>query len=245
MAASLQELPFAFWYHKIAGSSSPYNPATDSSVVEWLKADAITGVSNGTSFSIWPHSIGNDAIKPSAASQPTYSTGQQNKLPAVQFAAGSPNQAMTISGFGVLSQPYSVWVVYKFYTLNAGGNQLIFDGLVSNNRTILENLKNDNRIGAFAGGTALDTSQVFDSTSYHTAYLTFNGASSTYAFDGASSTTFTGNIGTLSMSGLTLGDKFDFSLPGDCYIGELLVQNAIPSNPASIFTYFRNRWATY
>ena len=56
-------------------------------LVAWFKADAITGLANGTAVSVWSDSTANDynAMQTSSANQPTYVTGVINGLPVVRF----------------------------------------------------------------------------------------------------------------------------------------------------------------
>ena len=57
----------------------------------WLKADAITGLANGTKVASWPDSIGsNPAVNANPANQPTYVTSAINGKPAVLFLDASP-----------------------------------------------------------------------------------------------------------------------------------------------------------
>ena len=76
------------------------------SVVEWLKADAITGVTDGNPISTWQHSAGFDLTAATTA-RPTYVAGSQNGLPVARFNGTSNIMTQTI-GFSTLTQPFTI-----------------------------------------------------------------------------------------------------------------------------------------
>ena len=57
------------------------------SIKLWLKADAITGLSDGAAVATWPDSSGltNNATQPSAPYQPQFVTNGVNGLPVMRF----------------------------------------------------------------------------------------------------------------------------------------------------------------
>src|SRR5262245_20271840 len=57
----------------------------------WLKADAITGLTNGDPVAEWPDSSGNDrdAAQSTPGARPVYVSEEQNSLPVVHFDAAS------------------------------------------------------------------------------------------------------------------------------------------------------------
>jgi hypothetical protein len=73
------------------GANSAQASANPSALVAWLKADAITGLANGATVSVWADSSGNgnDAMQPLNANQPAYVTGAMNGLPVVRFNAAN------------------------------------------------------------------------------------------------------------------------------------------------------------
>lgn len=75
--------------HGILESSSPsaFSPSDIAGLKLWLKADAITGLSDGDSVASWSDSSGNsnDAVQATTANKPTYKTGIINSLPVVRF----------------------------------------------------------------------------------------------------------------------------------------------------------------
>lgn len=102
----------------------------------WLKADAITGLTNGQSVAAWNDSStnGNNVTQATAAQQPVYLTGVQHGLPVVRFSGPSPgsgfdigNQLITAGSLPTLTN-MSVFLVAKSadalnrYALSFGNN---------------------------------------------------------------------------------------------------------------------------
>ena len=108
---------YAAWKRKLGGASvAPFTPAAISGLTVWLKADAITGKSDGDAMSSWTDSSGNGnhAVQATGANQPLYKTGIVNGKPAVLF--DDTNDKMVVAGLPV-GVPLSVFVVYR----NIGG----------------------------------------------------------------------------------------------------------------------------
>jgi len=76
----------------VGGGGSQVPPVANLSL--WLKADAITGLSDGDSVSSWADFSGNenDAAQATAAHQPVYKTGIINGKPVVRFAPSAGNE---------------------------------------------------------------------------------------------------------------------------------------------------------
>lgn len=66
-------------------------PVLPVGLLQWFKADAITGASDTDPLAAWTDQSGNgfDATQVTPAQQPVYRTGQINSLPAVQFVSPS------------------------------------------------------------------------------------------------------------------------------------------------------------
>lgn len=210
-----------------------YNPATDSSVVEWLKADGITGLTDGQLVTTWQHTTGQDATG-AVGFKPTYHTNIKNGLPAVLW---NNAQFLTTASFGTLTQPYAVWVVFK--CSDNAATYFLTDGTTANRAATFLDQANS-AFAAYAGSTADVTAQ---DANWHILYVLFNGASSKWAIDGGAQQTI--NTGTNTFDGITLGGNQAQTLSLNGYIGEVIVQNATPANVPSIFTYLDARWAVY
>ena len=69
------------------GINSSQVSATPSTLILWLKAESLSGTTNGAPVSSWPDLTGNgyDAIQTLNSNQPTYVTNAMNGLPALRF----------------------------------------------------------------------------------------------------------------------------------------------------------------
>lgn len=100
--------------------SSSFSPGQLANLVLWLKADAITGLSNGATVSSWPDSSGaghDGYVDPSYAGPPSYATNVLNGLPTVRFvgsATSGNNLALRNLGNALsLIDTYSVYIVAR------------------------------------------------------------------------------------------------------------------------------------
>ncbi len=86
-------------------------PQSISGLVLWLRADAITGLSNNDLVDVWSDSSGNgnDATQ-AGVNRPTYKTGEKNGKPVVRFD-GSANYLDFTS---LNMQPATVFAVVKY-----------------------------------------------------------------------------------------------------------------------------------
>lgn len=94
----------------------PFSPSSISGLQLWLKADAITGLSDGAPVSTWEDSSGNsrDATQ-SGSSRPTYKTSIVNGLPVLRFDGTSSYMVTASASYYV--QSYFVVMLMK----TAGG----------------------------------------------------------------------------------------------------------------------------
>jgi hypothetical protein len=76
-----------------AGPNSPESPATPFNLAVWLKADAITGLTNSSPIANWPDLSGNgyNATQSNSIQQPAYTASAMNGLPAVHFNSANSN----------------------------------------------------------------------------------------------------------------------------------------------------------
>jgi len=212
-----------------------YNPAADSTIVEWLKADAITGYSDGQNVTTWTHSAGQDGT--ALSSGPVYHTNQENGLPTLTF--NTTAHTLRTAAFGVLSQPSTIWVVYKLNAVANNNYQFVFDGIDNVNRSVLY----CNTSANFNAYAANDLMCGGADANWRIAEIQFNGSSSLVKFNGSVSAS--GPAGGNNLTGLTIGSSWENSYSGNCQIGEIIVQNSLPPNDSYIFTYFNNKWAVY
>ncbi len=101
-------------------------PATGQQV--WLKADAISGVSNGSQFGIWNDSsgTGNNFTQSSTSREPTYETNVINGEPVVRMSASS---SQTMSNATNFTSPVSVIYAAR---QTGGTNQRMLSALGNN-----------------------------------------------------------------------------------------------------------------
>lgn len=93
----------------IVSETTLFLPSSLSGLVEWLKADAITGLADNDPISTWTASAGNNATAAGTA-RPTYQTNEQNGLPIVRF--DGVNDAMAFGNFSALTAG-EVFIVIK------------------------------------------------------------------------------------------------------------------------------------
>jgi len=82
-------------YYYVVSSTNSIGESTNSSSVSvntlslmaWFKADAISGLADGSPLALWPDSTGNgfNAIQPISTNEPTYIASGVNGLPVVRF----------------------------------------------------------------------------------------------------------------------------------------------------------------
>lgn len=194
-------------------SSGSFSPTDISGLKLWLKADAITGKSDGDTVSTWSDSsgLGNDAT---AGTAPIYKTNIINGLPVVRFSSSildTPsiswtNQTIFIVGLGSGSNRYAV-------SFSSGSENALIYGFAANTLEIYNNPR-------LSIGT-------FSSFSYATIIRTAS-TSTTVRLNGSQ----TGTTGTVSIPGsgaVRLGNHFLGSNPFVGDIAELLIYDAVVS----------------
>lgn len=225
-------------------ASSGYNPATDAKVIEWLKADAITPQTDNTALTTWTASTGVNATQAVGINQPVYRTagGASNKngKAVVEFFSTTNPTYMKTLTIGTLTQPFTVWIVYK-YSSNAS-YYFAFDGLSgSTNRAYFYSDPAPAwTMGTDGSGDSFGTPD----TNWHIVECFYNTSSSTFTIDGGSPHTLAG-VGAGSFIGITLGSDGGASTEGHITIAEVIVQNAAPTSASAIFTYLDGRWVVY
>src|SRR5438876_259992 len=120
----------------------------------WLKADAITGFSDGTSLTSWPDSSGNGntAAQSTVSLQPVYRVNVINGQPAVNFTANTKRMPLTSP---ITTTAYTA---VAMYTATAETNLGAY-------------LLGGSAQGVYSGGTALPGPGEFDSTNQRDTFL--------------------------------------------------------------------------
>ena len=117
----------------VNAQTGPGGIGNSSSNILWLKADAITGLSNGQRVQTWPDESGNgnDVSQSSSSRRPYYYTNILNGFPVVDFSSVNLHYLNGSLG-GNLSSPFTILAVTQFnndyfysYAINIGnGNEL-------------------------------------------------------------------------------------------------------------------------
>ena len=229
-----------------------FSPSDISGLKLWLKADAITGLSDGDPVTTWSDSSGqgNDATQSTAGQKPLYKTAIQNSLPAVRFDA--TDDVLKTQADGTL-KPFSLFAVIKVADL-------------STTRTLIGSWNGTNNSIA-SGGISIDlatasktrflkaevvvigTSTTAPTTSTLIVGVTYDG-SGNYAFykngaadgSGTNDQTFTADrkilIGALRPDGL---------IPFNADAFELVRYDSVldSTQRGNIHTYLNGKWAVY
>lgn len=168
----------------------------------WLKADALSGLSDGDPVALWPDSglFGNDASQGNPANRPTYHAVAQNGKPAVRFASAGnqwldfvniPN-ITAVFWVAKLNSPFpgalTFWMASPLSDFYPGAGQLMWDALLTNPNIINGTTQRD---GVSVDGTITNRSSTdFEIWSLQTAGpVAANGV----AFDAAGSS-FVGEL---------------------------------------------------
>ena len=226
--APLQWMQMAAMHKPASGGS--YNPASDPSVVEWLRASVSTAANN-TTTNHWPALIGTDMY--SSSQGPVYVANAGSSRPAFKFNA--LGAATTNATFGTIAQPFTIWINCQF--VNASNFNFAFDGITSTNRAVLLldfSLPYYYPYYQLFSTSSIDSASVCD-YGWHVIECVFNGASTYCKLD--NTTIISGNLGSSAITGLTLASQYTFLHPADVLISDIIVQNTTPSNEAGTYTY--------
>ncbi len=201
---------------------TPTIPEPDSipGLALWLKADAITGVSDGQKISTWNDSSGNNRnfSQGTSSRQPTYETNELNGLPVIRFI-GSSIQTMTNS------TNFSAPVTVIYMVRQTGGyNNRMLSGL--SNNWLLGYWSSAKNKAYFVGWVTSSTAgSPATDTSWHTYSAVIPGSSASSAYgDGALLASNSGGVSGpngLSLSGHQASSEFS-----NGEIAEVIVYNS-------------------
>ena len=178
----------------------------DASPKDWKTGNAqnfiFTRNGNGIDVTDWEGRINTLSMAQSViAEQPTFSGG---------ILSFNSDRLITSAFSSAISQPYTIVLVAQVTT--GGTSRNLTDGIVSTNRAVIQ-YQNLNWV-LFSGSSISFASSDLN---LHVLIAEYNGTSSRLYIDGT--LLGTGNAGTNSLTGLTLGTRFDGLLPliGDAY----------------------------
>lgn len=222
-------------------NGAPFDPSSISGLKLWLKADAITGLSDGDAVTTWSDSSGqgNNAGQGTASKKPTYKTAIKNGLAIVRFD-GTDDFLRTSSGV-TLSQPNTIFAVV--YTNDKAGDYTIIDDRVGATRNTIFQASSSGYYSMYAG--AFMPSATDASATWSILTCTFNGASSAMRRNGA--TIVSGNPGTNALVLATIGANYIDTALFNGDHAEILVYNALLSagEISQVESYLNDKWAVY
>lgn len=157
--------------------------------------------------------------------------------------ADGTNDFMQTAAFAsALTQPTTIFVVVRM-TGDFSVNRTFYDGITAANRHLLYHTATTGALRIFAG-VSLNS---IDSTAGTPLILTavFNGATSELFKNGGSIKS--GDAGTNTLTGLTIGARYIGDWNTQANFGEILVYNPSPSatNQALIESYLNTKWTVY
>lgn len=215
-----------------------WTPKTPGNLVEWLKADAITGYTSGQTLPTWTASYGLDATG-SSGSQPTYATNVRNGLPAVNFAAGSLQELITGTFETPIGLPATVMMSFQMIGSLGGNEQYMFNGGPSTNCI---------QIQEYAGNWYIwgpwELATPLPDTNWHILTVIFASSAVQYGFDTGSLTTGAGCPGFTDPSSTFNFGYPSYGAPG-FNLGEVCVWNAAlsASDITNGYNYMSGKWA--
>jgi len=171
-----------------------FSPRAIPGLVFYVDASYITGLNDGDSVTTWSDLSGNgyDATQATAAKKPIYKVNIVNGKPIVRYDG---NDDEVEASFSTLAQPLTIGVV--FIRGATGAERRIIDAGSGNVCAI-----NITSTGILQGnaGTALNIPTL--AAGNHIVIFQANGTSSIGRYDGSQ---VTGNAGTNSLAGITIG----------------------------------------
>jgi hypothetical protein len=176
-----------------------FSPAKISNLVGWWPAYGITGLSDDDVIGTFPDQSGNgnDLTQATAGKKPLYKVNVKNGYPTVRFD-GADDYLQGAFG-ATIAQPVTYFIALRIIT--AASNKYIMAGDDATNRVDMYSDSSTNCWSVYAGGGVVSLTVV--DTNWHYVIAIFNGASSSIRLDG--SAIRSGNVGTNSLDGLTLG----------------------------------------
>jgi len=204
------------------------------SMIGWYRGDNV--VLNGSDVSTWPDNSpkGYDLVQATPALQPAYVTGVLNNQPVLRFNAAEWMRVIYGSTF---TAPFTIFIVAK---CTATSLAILIDSV--SNYSYIYILPSVTRlaIGDFVKELRDNTSTI--STNFITSKIIANGTSSAIYEDGVLKVT--GNAGTISYNGLTLGafNALSSFFKGD--IAEVIIYNELLSAAftVTVENYFHKKY---
>lgn len=245
-AASSMSMSMSLRSSVESGASFSPGDGTITGLLAWYRADL--GVTlNGSTVSAWADQSGTgdankDATQATPANQPTFVASHANfNSRAVLSFDGTSDYLKTAAWAATASQPNTVYSVSR---LTAAASIFIYDGFAAAARhAIFANAVTGN-LTAF-GGSSLN-STVSNTGVTRACCALFNGASSAFYVDTYTVASVSGNAGSASLTGLTIGASNANASFWNGHIGELIVFAGSHSlaTRQTLMTYLSGLWGT-
>lgn len=218
---------------------APFSPTDIADLELWLDAsDTGTISSAGGLVSQWNDKSGNgyNATQATGSMQPTTNLATINGLNAIRWIDGGGDSMHAT--FASLSQPNIIFVVIKQNVIT--GSKYVFDGGGSSTRHALF-LDGSGNLDLFAGSSLNGPAASTSAAAIYTAL--YNGGSSTFRINGGTSLA-SGNTGSHSLNGFTIGARYNNVEFLSADIGEILIynRNISDSEKNQVGNYLATKW---
>lgn len=219
-----------------------FTPRSIANLSLWLDAaDTATITQVAGAVSQWNDKSGNayHATQATGANQPITNTRTVNSKNVLDFDGS--NDYMATAAFTAISQPLTIFLVMQLdqTSTTKGVTQTFVDGILTTNRAVIYSITAPSDFRVYAGatvtGSAADTN-----LNCHT--FVANGASSSIRKNGG--TAVTGNAGTHTLTGVTIGSRFNFVENTDGVYCEYIIYNSSLSNANMnlVGNYLATKW---
>ena len=224
------------------GGAAAFSPTDIAGLQLWLDASQIVGLNDGDSVATWSDLSGNanDFVQATGTSRPTYKTGIQNGLPAVQ---GDGVDDRLYCSTLVVSHPFTLFAVVKQNNTNAA---YVTDGDSGGaRRNVLAFTVNADGSGkAGISNGALLESAGSEVGAFKTLAWVQNGATSKLFINAVEK--ISGNSGSASINGFTLFNRHALNYPLNGYIAEMFLYGGVVADADRIRaqSHLSSKWGT-
>ena len=206
----------------------------------WLDSDDSSTI-NDTAGAVdqWDDKSGNDNHATATGSaRPTTGADVINGRNVIDFN-GTSNFLQTAAFSSASSQPNTIFIVCRRTNTNTGANG-IYGGIGASNR---HNLFTTSTSYGMWSGSSVITGGTFD-TNVHLLSTVWDGGDTITRQDGT--TIISANPGTNSLTGITLGARFDGNNKGAVEIGEVIVyrRELTTTEIINVEAYLQKKWNT-
>lgn len=203
----------------------------------WYKADALV-LNDNDPITTWTDSSGggHDVTQAVAGSKPTYKTSILNSKPVARCDSGDYLQS---GAFTESAQPHTIFITCQ---TSSGANRNVFDGIGAGTSRHTTYFNGTAAGGFLYAGAVLNVSTI--GTSWFTAAIVWNGASTTMYKNGGAAFV-TGDAGSNTLTGITIGARYDGLEPWTGDIAEVIVYTAqlTNSNINDVGNYLGTKYA--